>query len=174
MDMPHCYSHPGFCFTKGIRMISSVRCRQVRRRASCRCLSLRPLLLERLGKTNDLLHDKHQLLRTFLQFIEQCHRLFLGKVYAQFLDDLVVVIAHGTVLCMKRREFGVIIKQCLIRFYHTERLREDTGLDENRSGIDTRLVDMERNLSHSSSSKRTMTQCVFLVSLECLPHLGLS
>ena len=116
------------------------RCRQVRRRANCRCLSLRPLLLEGLGETNDLLRDEHQLLRAFLQFIEQCHCLFLGKVYTQFLDDLVVVIAHGAVLRMKRREFGVIIEQCLVRFYHAKRLREDAGLDENRAGIDTRLV----------------------------------
>ena len=53
---------------------------------------------------------------------------------------MVVVVAHGAVLRMKRREFGVIIEQRLVRFHHAKRLREDTGLDENRTGIDTRLV----------------------------------
>ena len=66
--------------------------------------------------------------------------VFLGKVYAQFLDHLVVVVAHGAVLRMKRRKLGVIIEQRLVCFYHAKRLRKDTGLDENRSGIDTRLV----------------------------------
>ena len=61
-------------------------------------------------------------------------------MHTQFLDDLVIVVAHGAVLRMKRREFGVIIEQRLVRFYHAKRLREDTGLDENRTGIDTRLV----------------------------------
>ena len=119
----------------------SAHCRQVRRRVNYRYLTLRPLLLEGLGETNDLLRDEHQFLRAFLQFIEQCHRLFLGKVYAQFLDHLVVVVAYSAVLRVKRRELGVIIEQRLVCFYHTERLREELLFDKNGTRSCTGLIE---------------------------------
>ena len=74
-----------------------------------------------------------------LQFIEQRHRLFLGKMQPQFLHDLVVVSPHGAELRMKIRQFGVVVHQCLVHLQHLERLSEEVRFEENRPCIDTRF-----------------------------------
>ena len=57
----------------------------------------------------------------------------------QFLHDLVVIRTHGTELCMKIRQFGVIVHQRLVHLQHLERLPEEVRFEENRPCLDTRF-----------------------------------
>ena len=55
----------------------------------------------------------------------------------QFLHDLVVIRTHGTELCMKIRQFGVIVHQRLVHLQHLERLPEEVRFEENRLATTT-------------------------------------
>lgn len=65
--------------------------------------------------------------------------VFKRKMQPQFLHDLVVIRTHGTELCMKIRQFGVIVHQRLVHLQHLERLPEEVRFEENRPCIDTRF-----------------------------------
>ena len=60
---------------------------------------------------------------------------------AQFLHDLVVVRAYRTELRMKIGQLGVVVHQCLVHSQHLERLAEEVYLNENRPGVNARLLE---------------------------------
>ena len=97
----------------------------VRHTMSYRNLSLRPLFLEFMGKFNYLTYQCNKFLGAVLQLVEQRHRLFLGEMTAEFLHNLVVVVANHAVLRVKRGKLGVVFHQCLILTQHLERLGKD-------------------------------------------------
>ena len=76
-----------------------------------------------------------------LQLVEQRHRLFLGKMQPEFLHDLVVVRAYRAELRMEIGQSGVVIHQRPVHFQHPERLPEEVRLDENRLGVNARLLE---------------------------------
>ena len=76
-----------------------------------------------------------------LQLVEQRHRLFLGKMQPQFLHYLVVICTYCAELRMKIGQFGVVIHQRLVHFQHFERLSEEVRLQENRLGVNARLLE---------------------------------
>ena len=75
------------------------------------------------------------------RMVEQRHRLFLGKMQPQFLHDLVVVRAYRAELRMKIGQFGVVIHQRLVHFQHFERLPEEVRFQEDRLGVNARLLE---------------------------------
>ena len=74
-----------------------------------------------MGQVENLTAQCGQFDRRFLQFVEQCHRLFLRKTAFQLLDSLVVIHADGTVLGVQRGEFRVVIDERLIDFHYRKR-----------------------------------------------------
>ena len=59
----------------------------------------------------------------------------------QFLHYLVVICTYCAELRMKIGQFGVVIHQRLVHFQHLERLPEEVRLDENRLGVNARLLE---------------------------------
>jgi len=59
----------------------------------------------------------------------------------QFLHDLVVVRAYRAELRMKIGQFGVVIHQRLVHFQHFERLPEEVRFQEDRLGVNARLLE---------------------------------
>ena len=76
-----------------------------------------------------------------LQLVEQRHRLFLGKVRLQFFHNLIVVRADGAELRMKIGQLRVVIHQSPVHFQYLERLSEEVRLQENRPGVNARLLE---------------------------------
>ena len=59
----------------------------------------------------------------------------------EFLHDLVVVRAYRAELRMEIGQSGVVIHQRPVHFQHPERLPEEVRLDENRLGVNARLLE---------------------------------
>ncbi|CCY05067.1 uncharacterized protein BN494_01419 [Eggerthella sp. CAG:1427] len=82
-----------------------------------------------------------QFQRAFFQFVEQRHSLFLGKTAFQFLHDLVVIRADGSVLGVEIGQFRVVFHESFVHDQHLERLPEKVRLDENRPCGDSRFLE---------------------------------
>ena len=103
-------------------------------------LSLRPSFFKLTGQFNNLTGKRDQFPGAVLQLIEQSHRLFLGEMTTEFLDNLVVVVANHSVLRVKRRKLGVVFHQRLVLTQHLERLAEDACLGKNSLRLHVSLL----------------------------------
>lgn len=90
---------------------------------------------------------------------------------AQLPDHLVVVVAYHAVLRMESGELRTVIQQRPVRDQYPEGLPEKCALRNTALAYTPDFSCMERNFSHSSLSKRTITQCDLQLSLGCRPHL---
>lgn len=60
---------------------------------------------------------------------------------AQLLDRLVIVVPHHAVLRMESGQLRAVVEQRLVRDQYPERLSEEVRLQENRLGVNARLLE---------------------------------